>query len=92
LNNFSAKSIIVFIKSINNNFVGKKGMIMLKSFLSLCKSDITVIKSNKEDSSIVKNIVKFLSKGNVNLQKGNYITSSTIKKKQNEIFSYRFSL
>lgn len=65
---------------------------MLKNFLNLFKSDITVIKSNQNDSSIVKNIVKLLSKGNVNLQKGNYITSSTIKKKQNEVFSYKFSL
>ena len=65
---------------------------MLKKVLNLLKSDITVIKHNKTDNCIIKNITKLLSKGNVNLQKGNYITNSIIRKKQNEVFSYKFSL
>ncbi len=65
---------------------------MLKSFFNLFKSDITVIENNKKDNTIIKNIVKLYSKGNVNLQKGKYITSDTIKQKQEEVFLYKFSL
>ena len=65
---------------------------MLKNFIDLFKSDITVIKNTKEDSTIIRSIVKLYSKGNVNLQQANYITKDTIKQKQKEIFSYKFSL
>ena len=67
---------------------------MLKKFIDLFKSDITVIniKNTKKDSAILKNIVKIYSEGNVNLQQGKYITEDIIKAKQKEIFSYKFSL
>jgi len=65
---------------------------MLKNFIDLFKSDITVIKNTKNDSTILRSIVKLYSKGNVNLQQANYITKDTIKEKQKEIFSYKFSL
>ncbi len=65
---------------------------MLKFMLNLFKSDITIIENNNKDNIVVKNIVKLFSKGNVNLQKGKYITSDRIKQKQKQIFSYKFAL
>jgi hypothetical protein len=65
---------------------------MLKNFIDLFKSDITVIKSTKRDSEILKKITKLYSEGNTNLQNGRYITSKEIKKKQKEIFSYKFAI
>jgi hypothetical protein len=64
---------------------------MLKFILNLFKSDITIIENNKKDNIVVKNIVKLYSKGNVNLQKGKYITNDGIKQKQKEVFSYKFA-
>jgi len=61
---------------------------MFKKILNLFKSDITVIKSQNKD--IMRNIVMLYSKGNINLQKGNYITSNIVKEKQKDIFLYKF--
>lgn len=65
---------------------------MLKNFLDLFKSDITIIKDSKKDSEIFKKITKSYSKGNINLQQGKYITVKEIEKKQKEIFSYKFAI
>ena len=66
---------------------------MLKKFLNLFKSDITIIiKNNKKENEIFKKITKSYSKGNVNLQQGRYITEKEINKKKEEIFSYKFAI
>jgi len=65
---------------------------MLNNVLNLFKSDITVIKHRNNDKLIMSQITKLYSRGNVNLRKGKYITSSVIKEKQKEIFPYKFSL
>lgn len=66
---------------------------MLKNFLDLFKSDITVIKDSKKDDEIFKKITKsYSSKGNINLQQGRYITEKEINKKKEEIFSYKFAI
>lgn len=65
---------------------------MLKNFLNLFKSDITIIKDSKKENEIFKKITKSYSKGNINLQQGRYITEKEINKKKEEIFSYKFAI
>jgi len=65
---------------------------MLNNFLNLFKSDITVIKHGDNGKLIMNQITKLYSRGNVNLRKGKYITTATIKEKQKEIFPYNFSV
>jgi len=65
---------------------------MLNNFLNLFKSDITVIKRTNKGNIIMNQVTKLYSRGNVNLRKGKYITASSIKEKQKELFPYKFSL
>jgi len=64
---------------------------MLKNIINLFKSDITIVKHKNDTTLIMNKITKLYSRGNVNLRQGKYITSSSIKEKQKEIFPYTFS-
>ena len=64
---------------------------MLKNIINLFKSDITIVKHKNDTTLIMNKITKLYSRGNVNLRQGKYITFSSIKEKQKEIFPYSFS-